>query len=607
MARPPAAVPTLKRAQLRVLGLSDLHMNIDGYDYFRDEIGQGGGLAALVPLIETARAEVANCVLFDNGDTIQGSPFADVAVAAPKLWPGGVHPMVAALNALGLDGATLGNHEFNYGIAYLHTALEGRAYPLVCANIRTLEGDNLYPPHVILTRALVDDQGTSQSIKIGLFGVCPPQILKWDQPLLEGKIEAEDMVEAACRAVTQLRAAGAEIVVGLSHSGIVDHPHTALMENATHIIAQRAMPDALIAGHTHKRFPDTAPGLIHGVPTVQPGFWGSHLGVIDLDLTHGPAGWEVVSAQAHLRAAPRGPAHSPRFAHLTADLHAKTQAQIRQPVAHIQAPLTSYFSQIAPTLSVDLVLQAKSFWGREILAQTLDRPVLAAASPFKAGGRAGADHYVDIEPGALLQKHVGDLYFYPNTLVILPVTGAVVKEWLERSASQFNRIEPGARDLPLLAEDHAAYDFDVISGVSYRFDLSKPAAFDGFGARQDGPGRVVDLQFDGAALDPKAQFYLVTSGYRVGGGGGFPVAQAGAPLGVEATPARTALARYLAQTKPLPTVPRPVWSFVPQDGASAWFDTGPGARKGGHALPSNVRYQGPVADGFDRYILHFDG
>jgi len=207
------------RVHLRIMGLSDLHMNIDGYDYFRDKVGRIGGLAQLAPVIEAARAEQPNAVLFDNGDTLQGSPMGDTAVEEPECWPHGVHPIIAVLNDLGVDCATLGNHEFNYGLPFLRQAMAGRTFPIVSSNI-TLTGSQepLFAPWVILERRFADEGGRHHDLKLGVFGVCPRQILKWDRHHLEGEVEVADLVEAAGLAMERLRQEGA---ISLSVSPIL--------------------------------------------------------------------------------------------------------------------------------------------------------------------------------------------------------------------------------------------------------------------------------------------------------------------------------------------------------------------------------------------------
>ena len=104
--------------RLRVLATTDLHAHLFSYNYYANRPDNRVGLARLAASIVQARAECPNILLFDNGDTFQGAPLGDAALS--DLMPRALaHPMVAAMNGLGYDAATLGNHDFDYGIEAL--------------------------------------------------------------------------------------------------------------------------------------------------------------------------------------------------------------------------------------------------------------------------------------------------------------------------------------------------------------------------------------------------------------------------------------------------------------------------------------------------------
>ena len=70
------------RLRLRLLGLTDLHANLYPYDYYRDCPDNSVGLARAASLVRQARREAPNCLLFDNGDILQGTPLGDFAAEA---------------------------------------------------------------------------------------------------------------------------------------------------------------------------------------------------------------------------------------------------------------------------------------------------------------------------------------------------------------------------------------------------------------------------------------------------------------------------------------------------------------------------------------------
>ena len=230
--------------------------------------------------------------------------------------------MIAAMNALGYDAATLGNHEFNYGLDFLHHSIGGARFPFVCANAvlqkgRTPQGDvPLLPPFVLLDRQVTDGAGQSHPLRLAVIGLLPPQITVWDANHLRDRIKTRDIVQTARHHIPLMRQAGADLVIALCHSGIGTGRHKPGAENAAAALARLPGIDALILGHSHLVFPspefaalpqaDVLRGLLCGKPAVMPGRFGSHLGVVDLMLDRTPSGWSVCHARAQAIRVPPG-------------------------------------------------------------------------------------------------------------------------------------------------------------------------------------------------------------------------------------------------------------------------------------------------------------
>ena len=168
-----AARPGRPRLCLRLLGVTDLHANLYPYDYYRDRPDNSVGLARAASLIAEARSEATNCLLFDNGDSLQGTPLGDVAAQAIAADPDAIHPVIAAMNRLDYAAATLGNHDFNYGLEVLERAYGQARFPVVCCNVRKSDGSPWFPPSIVIEREFVDETGTPQRLKVGVFGVAP--------------------------------------------------------------------------------------------------------------------------------------------------------------------------------------------------------------------------------------------------------------------------------------------------------------------------------------------------------------------------------------------------------------------------------------------------
>ncbi|MGY8626160.1 bifunctional 2',3'-cyclic-nucleotide 2'-phosphodiesterase/3'-nucleotidase [Chromobacterium violaceum] len=584
--------------QLRVLETSDVHMNLLAYDYYQDKPVADFGLERAASLIAAARAEAPNSLLIDNGDLLQGSPMGDLVAKVKPLKAGDTHPAYKALNALGYDAGNLGNHEFNYGLPFLRQSLKGAAFPYVNANVLDAgTGQPLFTPYVLLKREVKDAEGQTHALTVGVIGFAPPQILQWDKNNLQGKVTVRDILETARDYVPKMRAAGADVVIAVPHSGFEKGELPRFAENAVSGLAEVPGIDAILFGHAHAEFPsqafagypkvDVQAGTINGVPAAMPGRWGDHLGVIDLTLAQADGKWRVVDKRASLRPIFDKQAKKPlvdadpRIKALVGAEHQATLDYVRGEVAATRRPIYSYFAQVADDPSVAIVAEAQRWYMQRALQGTEYEklPILSAAAPFKAGGRQGWNYYTDIPAGKLAIRNLADLYIYPNTIKAVKITGADVREWLEMSAGQFRRIDPkGPAAQELINPDFRSYNFDSLYGVSYQIDVTQAARYDGDGklAAPDSH-RIVNLTFNGKPIDPAQRFIVVTNNYRASGGGNFPGISADKIVVDAPDENRAALASYLASKKVIDLGQSRNWRVLPVAGVGLRFTTGAGA------------------------------
>ncbi len=611
--------------ELRLLETTDIHTNIVPYDYYQDAETDAFGLAKTATLIKEARAEATNSLLFDNGDLIQGNPLGDYKAKIDVLEEGEVHPIYQAMNLLDYDAGNVGNHEFNYGLEYLNTVLAGANFPYVNANVYGAGGDtNYFEPYVILEREVTDTAGETHTLNIGVIGFVPPQIMTWDKSNLEGKVTAKDILETAQQFVPEMREAGADIVVAIPHSGFEAGERQGMDENAVSHLSRVEGIDAILFGHAHSVFPseqfaeypgvDIEAGTIGGVPAVMPGFWGDHLGVIDLTLSLDGDTWTVTGSSSEARPIYDAETETalveadPAIIEAVKEAHEGTLAYVRSEVAETEAPITSYFAQVLDDPSVQIVNQAQTWYTERAVQGTEYEglPILSAAAPFKAGGRGGAEYYTDIPAGTLAIKNVADLYIYPNTLKVVRLTGAQVREWLERAAGQFNQISAGSSDTALLNPDFPSYNYDVIDGVAYKIDVSQPSRYDGDGNLADESAhRIVGLQYEGQPVQDDQEFLVATNNYRASGGGAFPGLD-GSNIVIDSPDEnRQVLIDYLSETGTVNPSADGNWTFAALPGdVTATFESAADAQDD---IPDGapIVFGAPGAEGFGTYQITF--
>lgn len=584
---------------LRLLSTSDLHVNIAPFDYYTDLTCLQRGLAMTATLISAARAEVPNTLLFDNGDFLNGSPLGDFVAFSGQ----DRHPMIDAMNTLSYDAVNLGNHEFSIGIDPLLLALRGAQFPILASNVvSSHDGAPFVQSMALLTRTMLARDGSAHEIRVGIAGLLPPQTAMWNRQAIAGRILIEDMLPTARSCIAKLRDAGADVVVILAHCGIdrddAGTDHEGDTENIGVAISRLEGIDALVLGHTHLSFPgltihrtdeiDPALGRLNDVPTVMPGFFGSHLGVIDLQLQRDAKAWKVVSDTSQLRAISARDAHGrlrplvapdPAILSQVATLHEETRRWTRKPISNLKRPLHSYFTMITDVPAIQLIHNAQITYVQARLrgSQFQDLPVLSATAPFKAGGRGGPENYSLVPAGEVLMRHASDMYVHLNTVVAIWVTGAELRSWLERASLIFNTIFPGQHNQPLINPSLPHFHFDSIGGITYDIDLTSDPLPTTPSSTENPKGRIRNLHWQGNPVADDQRFILATNSYRASGSGGFTRPDHRRTVFSAEALTRDVLIEHLRSKPSIAELEDPSWAFLHVPDTSVLFETSPKA------------------------------
>ncbi|MFF7445052.1 MULTISPECIES: 5'-nucleotidase C-terminal domain-containing protein [unclassified Streptomyces] len=533
-----------KRYSLTVMGTTDLHGNIFNWDYFKDAEytdakGNAKGLARVSTLVNQVRAEKGrrNTLLIDAGDTIQGTPLTYYyAKVDPITAPGGpVHPMAAAMNAIGYDAVALGNHEFNYGIETLRKFEDQCDFPLLGAN--ALDAKTLrpaFPPYFMKTFC----PPGLPPVKVAVLGLTNPGIAIWDKAYVDGKLVFPGLEEQAAKWVPKLRSMGADVVVVSAHSGSSGTSsygdQLPYIENSAALVAQQVPGiDAILVGHAHTEIAEllvTNDKTGRTVVLSEPLCYAQRLSLFDFELVFAKGRWTVESVKATVRDS-RTVADDPKITKLLRDDHDIVVEYVNQVVGTATATLTTVEARYKDAPIIDLITKVQEDVVKAALAGTeyASLPVIAQASPFSRTS--------EIPAGEVTIRDLSSLYVYDNTLVAKVMTGAQLKAYLEYSAEYFVQTPAGAAvDVEKLtnANNRPDYNYDYVSGLAYEIDIAQAAG-----------SRIKNLTYNGAALDETQKFVFAVNNYRANGGGAFPHVASAPEVWAESTEIRTRIAEWV--------------------------------------------------------------
>lgn len=476
--------------QIRILQTSDVHAYIAPTDYVSHDQHAKIGLTRAAAFVKAYRENHDNVIYIDNGDSLQGSPLAQY-LALQKEDP---TPLARCLNLMGCDAVVLGNHDFNFGPAYLRAYIEALDCPVLGANIQVTDetlGLDIRP------YCLIDMDG----VKVAVLGMVTHFVPKWEKPEHIAGVCFHDPVDTARHWVPKLRDM-ADIVVVSYHGGFDREPMTGFPiatspeENAALTIIEKVPGiDAMLTGHQHQEFA----GKFRRIPLVQPGWRAGHIGLVEFEVASNEKATPIADAQAYLLSTEVMPPDPSLMAEIGA-IHEEVQIWLDQPIGKIEGHML-----ITDAFEARLHGHPYARFVNELQMQAAGVDI-SATSIFTATSPG--------LPADVTVRHVVNNYVYSNSLAVLEVSGADLRAALERCAAFFALDDEGQIGISKEFSEPFIqyYNYDLYSGIDYTFDISRPSG-----------DRVVRLDYQGKAVAHDDRLRIVMNNYRAVGGGEYPM------------------------------------------------------------------------------------
>lgn len=419
-----------------------------------------------------------NTLILDGGDTIQGSPFTNFT----HRMEADCHPIARAMNMIGYDYVTLGNHDFNYGLSHLHQYLSELDAVCLCANIRDKAGKLPILPYAIHT--------LENGLRIGITGICTHYITIWEKKETLDQLIVEEPIPAAKRALDAMKGQ-IDISVCLYHGGFecdlkTGKRLTDSQENQAWQLCQEGGFDIVLTGHQHMPVDQLRIG---GTLALQPAYRAVHYGRMD-------GAWEngVITASSRLCPPADHPLAEPAAA--LAAFEAAVQQWLDTPKGHLDRPL--------PAEDHLKMASQGCLLANFINTVQLDASGAMLSATSMGNEIKGMNRDVTI-------RDVVSSYIYSNTLVLLEMTGEQLKRYTERTASYFT-LKDGMLSVSddFLKPKVEHYNYDYFLGMDYTIDVRRPVG-----------DRVTSMKIDGKEIAPEDKITICVNNYRASGTGGY--------------------------------------------------------------------------------------
>ena len=455
---------------LQILATSDTHGKFDPWDYAANKADASGSVAQQATAIKQLRT--ADTLVIDAGDTIQGN-------SSQLFLEDDVHPMIAAMNAIGYDVWVTGNHEYNYGMDTLRHIIGQQNAKVLTGNVYGPDGAPLADGYTIVKK---------KDVKIGLIGMVTPNITRWDAVNLTGWTVTNPVDE--CRKIIDQIKDQVDVLIGVMHMD-TENEYGVYGSGVTDLANACPEFDVIIAAHGHKEIPGQE---INGVLVIENKNAGATMSEIHLQLQRQWNGkWKVAGRSSESLQIAEYEA-DPELVALLAEYDARAKADAVIPIGELRG------GNMAPDNEIENIPSP-------MVQDTALLDFINEAQLYYTGAQVSATAMTSMtgqmREGTIRKCDLTSIYTYENTLYKLQMNGAQLRDYMEWSAAFFKTWQPG--DLTIAFDPSTRYYlYDAFEGVNYDIDIS-----------QEPGNRIQNLTWpDGTPVADTDSFTIAVNNYR---------------------------------------------------------------------------------------------
>ncbi|MGL5785718.1 MAG: bifunctional metallophosphatase/5'-nucleotidase [Bacteroidales bacterium] len=540
-----------KEVLVNILQTSDVHGAYFPYNFIEDK-AMDGSLARMATLVKEQKSKYgnANVLVFDNGDFLQGQPTAYYYNFIDTV---SIHLGAAALNYIGYNGMSIGNHDIETGHAVYDRFAKQVNFPVLGANvIDTKTNQPYFKPYEVYT---------VNGVKIAVLGMITPAIPAWLPETLWEGLRFEDMEETAKKWLPVIRSKeNPDAIIGMFHAGQNESLMSDKYKDNASLSVAKAVPgfDVVFMGHDHqaenKKIVNVAGD---SVLVINPANNGRYVANVDLKF--------MVNKGKVLSKRVSGTLTNMKNIKPDDAFMAQFKAQydevkefVSKPIGVFEEEVDSRPSYFGSSAFIDLIHQLQlNITGADIS--------ITAPLSFRS----------EIKKGTVRVRDMFNLYKYENMLYVMNLSGKEVKGLLEESYDRWaNTMQSPEDHLLLLKKDtrsgnerqvfaNMSFNFDSGAGIIYTVDVTKP-----YGEKV----QIISMA-DGQPFDQNKTYKVALNSYRGNGGGDLLTKGAGIPQNelkdriIYSTDKdlRYYLMDYIEKQGTLNPQPLNQWKFIPEE------------------------------------------